>query len=67
MTRVYCHRCEAVTEWVPLRGRSVREKCVGCGDRFPCRSCNHVDCVEARVTPTEESVKAQLDQLLGAT
>jgi hypothetical protein len=33
--------------WLPAR-RGRFEVCVECGDRFPCKSCEHLDCVEAR-------------------
>ena len=35
--------------WV-LAARGKHERCVECGDRFPCKDCEHLDCVEARKT-----------------
>lgn len=33
--------------WTPSP-RGKHEVCTECGDRFPCRSCEHLDCIEAR-------------------
>lgn len=45
----YCHQCERVTRWLPVR-RGRRIRCEGCGDTFPCgaRRCGHLDCNDAR-------------------
>lgn len=45
--RVCCPRGKC--SWVPQHG-GKREKCVICGDVFPCPrpGCGHVDCHEAR-------------------
>ncbi len=44
--KAYCHKCNSVTRWRRSRGKFLR--CEGCKDRFPCKSCKHLDCEEAR-------------------
>lgn len=49
--RYHCHRCHEITSWTPVRGRAGRQpsqRCVQCGDRFPCARCTHSDCSLAR-------------------
>lgn len=52
-----CHRCGRVTCWTIARGgRALR--CSGCGDRYPCRSCQHLDCAQARAELVVEPGRA---------
>jgi len=45
----YCHRCKRETTWVPTRRGAKREKCLECGDTFPCpRACKHLDCAREK-------------------
>lgn len=39
-------RCKkSAHDWQPMRG-GKRERCVNCGDVYPCRTaCEHVDCI----------------------
>lgn len=35
------------SRWILAR-RGKHEVCSECGDRFPCKGCEHLDCIEAR-------------------
>lgn len=43
----FCHKCGKVTLWVANR-TGTQLRCDSCGDKFPCKKCEHIDCKQTR-------------------
>lgn len=56
----YCVDCGGYTEWKPLRG-GAHEVCLGCGTKYPCARCDHVDCIADRTRKRRQKVASTIN------